>query len=198
MRLGINRASSDYKQFGSINESFGSEHKPCIFLSHRSLDKKFVERIGKYIEKAGIDIYLDEYDLKLQRADEEANDKATTQCIQEGLKKSTHVLCALSYSTYTSWWVPYEIGYGDDLGKKIFSLKLKELPESKIPSFLRIKPCLKGIKELNQYLIDIIRENNMEIKKFDFYNNVEYASQHEASILQESYESHPLSEYLDQ
>lgn len=191
MSQGINRAYNRLRKFASSS-------KPCIFLSHRSLDKDFVEKIGEYINKAGIDIYLDKYDSDLQRADKEGNDKATTKCIQDGLEESTHVMCALSLSTYTSWWVPYEIGYGDNMDKKIFSLKLKDLPESKIPSFLKINPCLIGIKQLNEYLRNITNTHGIEIKKFGKYDNASYDYEKKASIIEESYSYHPLSKYLDQ
>ena len=113
MKKGINRALNNISK--SLNESvkFASKNKPCVFLSHRSLDKDMVEEIGKYIMKAGLDIYLDKYDEELQRADKGKNDKLITECIQKGISESTHIMCLLSPNTINSWWVPYEIGYAD-------------------------------------------------------------------------------------
>jgi hypothetical protein len=69
---GINRASliavNESYKFNKILSSVG-ENKPCIFLSHISVDKQSVEGIADYImEKADIDVYLDIHDDELQRA----------------------------------------------------------------------------------------------------------------------------------
>lgn len=185
---GINRAlDNTYKTF---NERYASIKKPCIFLSHRSLDKDMVEIIGKYIMSKGIDIYFDKYDKNLQRADAEGNDEATTKCIQEGLKESTHVMCILSKITVTSWWVPYEIGYGENIAKDIFSLKLAELRKEDIPAYLRIRECLMGWSELDNYLLKLAIKystlNESECEKYKYKQQI-YKS---ASV-------HPLSQYLD-
>lgn len=199
MKKGINRALNNISK--SLNESvkFASKNKPCVFLSHRSLDKDMVEEIGKYIMKAGLDIYLDKYDEELQRADKGKNDKLITECIQKGISESTHIMCLLSPNTINSWWVPYEIGYADkSVDIEICSLKLKELPDNSIPSYIKINKCLKGIPELNGYLIEIlIRYNNTIIKSFSKYQDDQYEHFEEASIIQESYLYHPLSKYLD-
>lgn len=199
MKKGINRALNNIRK--SLNESvqFASKNKPCIFLSHRSLDKDMVEEIGKYIMKAGLDIYLDKYDEELQRADKEKNDKLITECIQKGISESTHIMCLLSPNTINSWWVPYEVGYADKSGSiEICSLKLKELPDKNIPSYIKINKCLKGIPELNEYLREVlIKYNNTVIKSFSKFQDDQYKHFEDASILQESYSYHPLSKYLD-
>ncbi|BAQ14690.1 hypothetical protein CBB2_2580 [Clostridium botulinum] len=189
MSQGINRAlNNEYKSF---NERYGfSSAKPCIFLSHRSLDKDAVEDIGKYIKSKGIDIYLDKYDQNLQRADKEGNDKDTTECIQKGLKSSTHIMCILSEDTVNSWWVPYEIGYGEKIPIEISSLKLAELEEKEIPAFLRIRNCMMGRSELDNYLEKIIRiYNTLTESEYKTYKN--------QKIMFEYASVHPLAKYLD-
>lgn len=200
MEKGRNRAfDSIYK---SLNEqkNFASKSKPCIFLSHRSLDKDMVEEIGNYIINAGIDIYLDKYDEELQRADKINDDKRITECIQKGISKSTHLMCLLSKNTVDSWWVPYEIGYADNSGNiNICSLKLKELPEKSIPSYIKINQCLSGIHSLNEYLKEIIKQyGDGSFKSFSRYQNEQYRSFQSASIIEESFSLHPLSKYLEE
>lgn len=199
MAQGINRALIVNKSFNQ-HYTTASLRKPCIFLSHRSLDKDMVREIGKYITKAGIDIYLDENDQELQNADAEGNDRKVTQCIQKGIEESTHVLCLLSPSTISaeSWWVPYEIGFGERGKKDICSLKLKPLNENLIPSYLKIRRWLKGIHDLNAYLQEINNKNNYVIKSFSKYNDSQYKLYNDSAILEESVSFHPLKDYLDQ
>lgn len=187
MQTGINRALDNVHK--TFNERYASIEKPCIFLSHRSLDKDMVEDIGKYIMNKGIDIYFDKYDKNLQKADAQGNDEATTKCIQEGLKESTHVMCLLSPVTVTSWWVPYEIGYGENIAKDIFSLKLAELKKEYIPAYLRIRECLMGWSELDEYLMKLII-------KFSILNESEYKTYNHQQIYKNA-SAHPLSQYLD-
>ena len=198
MIKGENRAlNSIYK---SVNEQYSmASKKPCIFLSHRSLDKIMVEKIGKYIMDAGFDIYLDKYDEELQKADELGNDKKVTECIQKGLEGCTHVLCLISPTTVGSWWVPYEIGYGEKSKKEIVSLQLKSIPDKNIPAYIRIRTCLGGINALNDYLQKSISKHTGSIaKSFSAWNKDEYYQSSEASIIQESSIWHPLKDYLNQ
>ena len=59
---GINRALYENRHLAKAN-------KPCIFLSHISVDKSSATAIGTYITKHGdIDIYLDVDDSDLQNA----------------------------------------------------------------------------------------------------------------------------------
>ncbi|CAK7056093.1 toll/interleukin-1 receptor domain-containing protein [Tissierella sp.] len=195
MTIGINRAIELKKSF---SERYVERKNPCIFLSHRSLDKDMVRKIGEYITKAGIDIYLDENDSLLQDADASGNDQVTVSCIQRGLMESTHVLCILSRTTVSSWWVPYEIGYAEKGAKGIASLKISNLKKEEIPSYLRIKECLMGIKELNRYLLKVGAQVGLPIENIPSYNYSEYNLRKNASIIQESYSYHPLRNYLDQ
>jgi hypothetical protein len=191
MNLGVNRAEPLIKSAFSFNEAI-SRSKPCVFLSHRSLDKEMVKKIGEYIKYSGIDIYLDENDENLQVADATHNDKMTVDCIKKGIIESTHILCILSKSTVTSWWVPYEIGFGDNNYKDIASLKIAELSEREIPSFLKINLCLKGIDDLNAYINNICLKNNLYLQK-----NSRYSSQSSVfARIEESSSYHPLAQYL--
>lgn len=195
MDIGINRAKPINKSF---NERYYVRTKPCVFLSHRSLDKNMVRQIGEYITKAGIDIYLDENDNFLQNAAQSGNDEATVSCIQKGLMESTHVLCILSKTTVDSWWVPYEIGYGEKGEIEIASLKIANLRKEEIPSYLRIRECLIGIKDLNNYILKIADKKGIKIEQMSKSQHNEYKIKRSASILQESYTNHPLKGYLDQ
>lgn len=164
--------------------SFQNRSNPVVFLSHKSEDKDYVEQIGEYIMSAGIDIYLDKYDPALQRADSVGDDKKVTECIQEGISRSTHILCIISEKTKNSWWVPYEIGYGKKSDKELASLIRKDV--TNIPSYLSIEKTITNIDGINDYIKEILR-NSSSVQNYssNLYNNLETASYY-----------HKLSKYL--
>jgi len=183
---GINRANKiAFKK--SITESASTfYHKPCIFLSHISIDKQTAIDIGKYItENCDIDIYLDIYDTKLQAAVSDGNHNAITQYIENGLQECSHVVCLVSNSIIRSWWVPYEIGFAKHALKDISTLTLKDVDD--LPSYLKICRTVRGTKSLN----GLLREINPVFKKSRL---LETASE---SLLPQTLSNHPLDKYLD-
>src|SRR5580692_6353605 len=113
---GINRALYENRHLAKANDSL---NKPCIFLSHISIDKLAALEIGNYISRQGdIDIYLDISDDELQDAVSAGNALGITQFIERGLSHSSHIMCLVSPSTVTSWWVPYELGFAKNAGKR--------------------------------------------------------------------------------
>ena len=64
---GINLATQKIQTF-SLNEQRDLSAKKCVCLSHRSVDKEKVIKIGDYIMKGGLNIYLDINDANLQLA----------------------------------------------------------------------------------------------------------------------------------
>lgn len=142
--VAINRHSSAGR---SITEALGSRQGNCIFLSHSSVDKPAVRKIGQYIVKKGIDIYFDERDARLQSAQEPSE---IVDCIHDGLKHSTHTLCVLSPATLTSQWVPYEIGYAAQMDHPLAIALLKSVDE--VPQFYKISEVLPDIWDLDNYL----------------------------------------------
>ncbi|MFZ3445639.1 toll/interleukin-1 receptor domain-containing protein [Vibrio harveyi] len=186
---GINRALPqpivEKYAFSKTAPSTG-ENKPCIFLSHISIDKKAVQDIADYImEKADIDVYLDIHDEELQEAVGKGNAEQITALIERGIDKSTHTMCLISQKTKSSWWVPYELGYAKRSGKKISSLKLKG--DVELPDFLKVGEIIYGTKSLNDYIKNEIR---------DFKSLKSHASINE-SLESHTDANHPLDGILD-
>nr|WP_304285130.1 toll/interleukin-1 receptor domain-containing protein [Clostridium paraputrificum] len=185
MARGINIAEN--KQI--INKSFSSKQKPVVFLSHKSEDKAFVEAIGEYLMKSGIDIYLDKNDFKLQSAVDKEDAQKVTECIQEGIAKSDYILCFVSEKTVNSWWVPYEIGYGKKANKEISSLVKKDVDH--IPEFLQIEEVIDSIDDINLYIKKITVNNHIQLSEkewFDVETSQEYITK--------SNKYHNLAKYL--
>ena len=163
-----------------------SEDKPCIFLSHISIDKAVVQDIADYImEKADIDVYLDIYDDALQHAVHSENSEEITALIERGIASSSHAMCLISEETIKSWWVPYELGYAKRSGKEISSLKLKGSVD--LPDFLKIGTLIHGTKSLNEYIRKVISDYKVTKCNSSINESLE-------SYLQSN---HPLGNILD-
>ena len=185
---GINKAARSIRKSIYATESYSNNtsSKPCIFLSHISIDKETVIEIGEYIMKYGdIDIYLDIYDEELQQAVSNGNAHAVTSHIEKGLLESTHIMCLISKETKNSWWVPYEIGFAKNSEKEISSLRLKG--NFSLPDFLKIGKILNGTKSLNEYIEEISRKHRIK-KGYSVIN--ESLESHTAT-------NHPLDPYLN-
>ncbi len=183
---GINRAKIKYLDEASIIAKLISKRKPCIFISHISIDKSTAIKIGKYINnQADLDIYLDIYDKDLQAAVALNDIKKITAFIEEGLNESDFLLCLVSEKTINSWWVPYEIGFARRAKKRIATLTLSETVT--LPEFLEIGDIIKGINSLNKYLKGIYMQSILSSK----YKNllIQKLIPHD--------EIHPLDDYLD-
>ncbi|MBN1064161.1 toll/interleukin-1 receptor domain-containing protein [Clostridium botulinum] len=188
MARGINIAESVQKSIN--NYTFASKEKPVVFLSHKSEDKDFVESIGEYLMKSGIDIYLDKRDFKLQSAVASDNAEEITECIQEGIAKSDYILCFVSRNTVKSWWVPYEIGYGKKANKEIATLVRDDV--TYVPSYLEIEETIKSIEEINGYIKRITSKNSIPLQEQSWY---EKETLNEHIVKADKY--HSLAKYLN-
>lgn len=182
--------SIDKYAYNSLSRgSFYAQRKPVVFLSHKSEDKAYVEKIGEYFMSADIDIYLDKYDKDLQSATNKGDAKKITECIQNGIDNSDYILCITSKSTINSWWVPFEIGYGKNANKKISTLVRKDVID--IPAFLEIEPVMKTIPQLNNFIREITEKHRIPINESSTITK--YAS---TGQIQSASYNHPLYEYL--
>ena len=137
-----------------------SSRKKCVFISHKSEDKDVCFQIAEYLNKYGVDVYLDAFDVDLQTANITSNKEAVVKCIKRGIERSTHMLCVVSPVTYKSMWVPFEIGYGsallkEDPNKGVVLLPIKQLKKTALPDYLHTIPLLAGIDELIKHIESI-------------------------------------------
>lgn len=136
---------------------------------------------------------MDEEDVDLQRAASISDPIKITEAIKEGIKNSTHMLVVISEKTYSSQWVPFEVGYGqaaiiDSQIKKeklkLSVLTLKDISEKTLPDFLQIAYIIKGTKSLNEYIALIS-------------NKLEKSMIYESRIFSNSQIQHPLDSILN-
>lgn len=185
MSRGINIAENYQHSYAS----FSTKSKPIVFLSHKSEDKEYVEALGLYLMNAGINIYLDKNDPVLQRADQDGDAQKVTECIEEGILRSDYILCIVSQKTVTSWWVPFEIGYGKKSNKPIASVIKNDI--SKVPDYLKIEDIILNIEDMNNYIKKITKEHNIVLHE-SASNVPQYSGEY---ITTASY-SNNLSKYL--
>jgi hypothetical protein len=179
---GINRALYEHRHIAKINATFD---EPCSFLSHIFIDKAAAIAIADYINARGdIDTYLDINDDDLQLAARTGDSVAVTKFIEQGLSKSTHILCLVSPNTVRSWWVPYELGFAKKSEMPLATLKLKD---TDLPAYLEISEIIKGTESLNRYLTGVKRGLRKSVT----------AGALTKSLLPGYTQPHPLDPYLD-
>lgn len=192
MELGLNKANV-WANISWLLNTDEDKKKPCVFLSHKREDKRYCKEIASYLSNVGIDYYLDENDTALQSASATGNGEEITECIKEGIRKSSHMLVVVSEATYKSQWVPFEIGYGHamilDNGPisdklKLSVLTLKDLSEKLLPDYLLTANVIRGTKSLNEYINSIT-------------SNISKSQINENKIFSHSNFSHPLDNVLN-
>lgn len=178
----------------NIFESSCTNSNPTVFLSHKSEDKDYVEKIGLYLIHAGLNIYLDKYDSRLQSAVSIGDPNEVTSCIHKGVNSSDYILCITSSDTVKSWWVPYEIGYGRNANKKIATLVRSGTPY--IPDYLKIEKILQSISDLNNFIYDIQNNSNISLNESNSYINYQVFNLLNENAILSSSSAHPLADYL--
>ncbi len=160
-KRGMNRAElkdgfpiSIYEGYISKNDDLGT----CVFISHKSTDTEVAAAIAAYIKDCGIDVYIDVNDEGLQIASQNNDSQEIVSHIQKGLRLSTHVLALISDDTKESWWVPYEIGYGDKAGKEISSMLLEQDEVDNFPDYLKISRRLFSIADFMDFITKLKRK----------------------------------------
>lgn len=83
---------------------------PCVFISYRSSDRDVALKLAATFDDAGLDYYIDVADAGLQAASAAGDSMAVVKAIEEGVRRSTHLIGIVTEETKESWWVPFEIG----------------------------------------------------------------------------------------
>jgi len=162
-KRGINRAEINDPLVRAVYERQINNHDSqgtCMFISHRSTDKKEALAISNFIQDCGIDVYIDVKDEGLQIATQNDDPESIVKHIQKGLSLSTHVLALISENTRLSWWVPYEIGYGAKGNKTIASMLLANKEVEGFPDYLKIEKELCSANDFVAYVMEVRKSAN--------------------------------------
>ncbi len=165
MIKGKNRADPLEKKYTPLEEKDQLQHsgKPCLFISHQYEDRAISKKIARYLRNLGFDYYLDTEDELLQQAVIQNNPIQITQRIKEGIANSTHLLCIVSKNTFTSNWVPFEIGYAhaaiigadDSKNSRICILTTQEISTLILPEYMTVVQIIRGRNSFNNYLLQL-------------------------------------------
>lgn len=93
--------------------SFDPDKKSVVFISYRRThcDMYMARECAKELEKIDKLFYwLDENDECMQHAQAQNDNVKTALCIEQGLDASSALLGIIGRCTFTSPWIPYEIG----------------------------------------------------------------------------------------
>lgn len=74
---------------------------PTIFLSHTSIDKPFVEKLARDLQRLGIRVWYDKYEIKVG--------ESILWKIDEGIRSSEYLGIVISREAWESEWVKTEI-----------------------------------------------------------------------------------------
>jgi hypothetical protein len=142
-----------------------------VFISHQKSDRDAAKKIADYLKSVGIDVYFDEFDKELQQADAANNPKGVVAAIKKGINSSTHMLCIISPNTLTSKWVPFEVGYGYDT-TDLATLTLKGIKNDELPDYIKTKPIIRDIYDINRFVEKYVGRPILERKMFSDHSSL--------------------------
>jgi len=92
-------ANDDLAAF--LREKRSKARRPVVFLSHSHIDKPFVRSLAARLRKRGIDVWLDEAEIRVG--------DALLETLRDSIRKVDFVLMVLSPSSVRSSWVRREL-----------------------------------------------------------------------------------------
>ena len=157
-----------------------SLENPRVFISHQKKDSDVARKIADSLEDAGVDIYFDQYDGKIDKS----NPESVVRAIRYGIHNSTHMLVLFSPNTFDSMWVPWEIGYAYNSSITLGVLRLKDVPKNELPEYLKVVKIVSDIWDLNQLISDVTKVQRSQLLT-------------EGRIREYNDTVHPLWQYMD-
>lgn len=177
-RKGLNYYYYPRDPYGKLPKP--SLENPRVFISHQKKDSDVANTVAEYLLSAGIDIYFDQYDKSINRSDPQS----VVTAIRKGIENSSHMLVLFSQNTFSSMWVPWEIGYAYNSPVNLNVLRLKGVTKEQLPEYLKVVKLVMSIYQLNDLISTVrgISRENLLIENSDF---------------SESNAFHPLSRVMD-
>ena len=118
-----------------------------FFISHNSKDMKQIIELYKNINMKGYVAYIDwvndKYDLKREWCN-----ALTSEILKLRIQQSKIFILVLTNSTFQSQWCPWELGYADAIGKKIYIYTLLQFKNLDMPEFYKSYPIIENIEEI--------------------------------------------------
>lgn len=118
-----------------------------VFLSHKKEDTGQTLAIANYLRAKQVICYVDVLDPSVKTTDD------LTKLLMDRVRQCSHLMAIVSNYTIQSWWVPFEIGVGSELDRRITTYRLSGVT---LPDFLTKWPVLSSVSDLDKF-VDIYR-----------------------------------------
>ena len=112
-----------------------------VFISYSHVDSGTADSIVAVFEKLGIEYFRDVKDIEWGRS--------ISAEVRGALERSVAILVILSPASIKSQWVPYEIGYGRALHKRV--LPFLTHPSIDVPGYMGDPRRISNIAEMREY-----------------------------------------------
>ena len=167
--------------------SFNPDIKSIVFISYRRTvcDKFMARKCSEILKQIGLDYWLDEDDKCMQTAQAQNDDIKTALCIERGLDVSFALLGIIGPGTFTSPWIPYEIGGAR--GRQRYAKPFKETPSldqphpliahlihevdiSKVPAFVSLGIPLTTPEEVEKWahsVANILQKKHQRVPLYE-------------------------------
>ena len=113
-----------------------------VFISYSHVDSEAADSIVAVFEKLGIKYFRDVKHIKWGRS--------ISAEVRGALERSVAILVILSPASIKSQWVPYEVGYGRALHKRV--LPFLTHPSIDVPGYMGDLRRISSIAEMREYL----------------------------------------------
>ena len=114
-----------------------------VLLSHDPEDEKETLRIAQHLTQNGVVNYVELFDPTVQTAD------GMTAKLKDRIQQSTHLMIVVSKYTEETWWVPFELGAGTEVDKRICSYQCSS---AQVPDFMKKWPVLQNQRGLDAFI----------------------------------------------
>jgi len=112
-----------------------------VFISYSHVDSKVADSIVAVFEKVGIEYFRDVKHIEWGRS--------ISGEVRVALEQSVAILVILSPASIKSQWVPYEVGYGRALHKRV--LPFLTHPAIDVPGYMGDLRRISSIAEMREY-----------------------------------------------
>lgn len=160
----------------SQEPEFDPDAKPLVFISYkRSPDFDIAYKCAQRLDSVGINYWIDEEDECIANAQSKSSDIHIAECIEKGLDVSSALLSIIGPETWSTPWVPYEIGGAR--GRQRFSILYTTAPPNPLiahlihgniedaPDFVALGTPLTSLYEVTQWaksVVDILEAARKE------------------------------------
>jgi len=116
-----------------LSKAHRSPSGKTVFLSHSSKDDSLVPAVIALLEEHGGTVYADDFDRRLP----DQPNPATAVVLREEIRGCPRLVVLATDNSYTSRWIPWELGLGDGFHDTPPNAVLPSTPLGTFPGWLQ-------------------------------------------------------------